>query len=311
MSTDFDVIVAGAGIAGLTAGMVSARQGRKTLVLTGDVLGGHLLSIEKIEAYPGFAEGVAGYELCPLAQAQAIEAGAEVMAAEVAELAPEGNDWRVATNMGDQAARAVILATGTSLKELDIPGEARLRGKGVSHCASCDAPLMRDKVVAVVGGGDSACQEALTLAEAASRVVMLHRGDALSAQSSFRDRVTAHPKIEIRFGAVVREILGGETVAGVRVHDAAGDATDDLEADGVFVYIGLEANTAFLNGAVALDAAGFIVTDGSMRTTQKGVFAVGTVRAGSPGRAVASAGDGTAAAIAADTYLSDGTWRDD
>lgn len=310
MNNGFEVIVAGAGIAGLTAALVSARLGRRTLVLTGDVLGGHLLSIEKIEGYPGFPEGVAGYELCPLTQAQASEAGAEVAAAEVQRIDPEGTDWRVVTNTGDHAARAVILATGTSLKQLDVPGETRLFGKGVSHCASCDAPLLRDRIVAVVGGGDSACQEALTLADAASRVIILHRGDTLSAQSSFRDRVTAHSKIDIRFNAVVQEVLGDDTVSAVRVQDTASGTTDDLEAAGVFIYIGLRPNTVFLNDAIGLDPSGAIATDGSMRTTATGVFAAGTVRAGASGRAVASAGDGTAAAIAADRYLSGGMWRD-
>ena len=311
MTTEYDVIVAGGGIAGLTAGLVSARLGRKTLVLTGDVLGGHLLSIEKIEGYPGHPEGVAGYELCPLTQAQASEAGAEIAAAEVLNIAADGDGWRIATAAGEHAAHAVILATGTSLKELGVPGEERLRGKGVSHCASCDAPLLRDKVVTVIGGGDSACQEALTLAEAASLVIMLHRADSLSAQSSFRDRVEANPKIEIQYGRVVDEVLGDTTVTGVRVRDCDADAASDLEADGVFIYIGLSPNTAFLNGTVALDGSGGISTDGSMRTSRKGIFAAGTVRSDASGRAVSSAGDGTAAAIAADRYLADGVWRDD
>lgn len=200
------------------------------------------------------------------------------------------------------------MATGTALKELGVPGEARLRGKGVSHCASCDAPLLRGSVVAVVGGGDSALQEALTLAEAASKVVILQRGDALSAQATFRDRVTGHPWIDIRYNASVEEILGADGVTGVRFRDTASGATDDLEAAGVFIYIGLQPNMAFLDGRPDLDPSGGISTDGKMRTGLTGVFAAGTVRSASPGRAVAAAGDGTAAAIAADDYLSHGGW---
>jgi thioredoxin reductase (NADPH) len=310
LDTDYDVVIAGGGIAGLTAGAVSARLGRKTLILIGDMLGGNLLSIERIEGYPGFPDGVAGYELCPAAQEQAAEAGAELSMTtlEGIEALPDG--WRVAGAERSYDARAVILATGTALKALGVPGEARLVGKGVSHCASCDAPLLRGRPVAVVGGGDSALQEALTLAEAASKVVILHRGDALSAQATYRERVAAHPGIDVRLNAEVEEILGGDTVTGARVRDTASGATDDFEADGVFIYIGLRPNTAFLDGRLGLDPSGAIPTDGAMRTELPGVFAAGTVRAGAAGRAVASAGDGTAAAIAADAYLSDGAWRD-
>jgi len=173
----------------------------------------------------------------------------------------------------------------------------------VSHCASCDAPLLRGKVAAVIGGGDSAMQEALTLAGSEARVVILHRGKALSGQASFRDRATQHEKIELRFESVVEEILGADGVTGVRLK--GGEA---IEAAGVFVYVGLEPNTAFLDGMLKLDRAGRILTDGEMRTALAGLCAAGTVRAGASGRAVASAGDGTAAALAADRYLADGAW---
>ncbi len=310
MDSDFDVVIAGGGIAGLTAGTVSARLGRKTLVLVGDMLGGNLLSIERIEGYPGFPDGVAGYELCPAAQGQAAEAGAEFAMTALDTLERRGEGWRIETRDGGYTARALIVATGAALKTLNVPGEETLRGKGVSHCASCDAPLMRDRVVAVVGGGDSALQEALTLAEAASRVVILQREDALSAQASYRERVAAHPRIEVRLNTEVQEILGADVVTGVRVRDTASGVADDLEAEGVFVYIGLRPNTAFLDGRAGLDPSGGIPTDGAMRTRLPGVFAAGTVRSGTPGRAVSSAGDGTAAAIAADAYLSDGAWPD-
>ncbi len=310
MSSDFDVVIAGGGIAGLTAGTVSARLGRKTLVLIGDMLGGNLLSIERIEGYPGFSDGVAGYELCPTVQAQAAEAGAEFAMTSLDALKPLSIGWGVSSAGLDYAARSVILATGTTMKELGVPGETRLVGKGVSHCASCDAPLLRDRAVAVVGGGDSALQEALTLAEFASKVVILHRGKGLSAQATFRERVAAHPKIEIRADVAVLEILGDDGVSSVRYRDTASGSTDDLEVAGVFLYIGLRPNTGYLDGQADLDPAGGIPTDGKMRTSLVGVFAAGTVRSNAPGRAVASAGDGTAAAIAADEYLSCGAWRD-
>jgi len=306
---EFDLIVAGGGIAGLTAGLGSARAGLKTLVMTGDVLGGQLLSIERIDGYPGFPEGIPGYDLCPMVQEQASAAGAEIAAVTLAGLQAQNGKWRLATASGDYSARAVVLATGTTLKELGVEGEARLRGHGVSHCATCDAPLLRDRVVGVVGGGDSALQEALTLAEFALRVVIFHRGKALSAQAAYRERVTKHPKIEIRLNTVVEEVLGDSVVTGVRTRDATNDVKADVELSGFFVYIGLKPNTAVANGLLEFDASGRIATDAWMRTKQAGILAAGTVRSGTAGRAVSAAGDGTTAAIAAEQYLENGTWR--
>jgi thioredoxin reductase (NADPH) len=310
MADDFDLVVAGSGIAGLTAALTGARLGLRTLCLTGDVLGGQLLSINKIDGYPGFTEPVAGYDLCPIAQEQAVAAGAEIASTALDGLAAQDGGWRLATGEGEIAARGVVLATGAALKELGIPGEERLRGKGVSHCASCDAPLLRGKPVVVIGGGDSACQEALTLAEAASKVTMLHRGAELSAQRAYRDAVLQLPNIEIRFNHVAEEILGESGVTAVRARDQAANAATEIEAAGAFVFVGLAPVTAYLNGAVTLAADGRIPTDAALRTTLTGVAAAGAVRAGWTGRAAVSAGDGAAAAIAIADYLRSERWRD-
>ena len=306
---EFDLIIAGGGIAGLTSGLGAARAGLKTLVMTGDLLGGQLLSIERIDGYPGFPEGLPGYDLCPMVQEQASAAGAEIEAVTLAGLQAQNGKWRLATGSGDYSARAVVLATGTTLKELGVEGEARLRGKGVSHCATCDAPLLRNRIVGVVGGGDSALQEALTLAEFASRVVIFHRSKALSAQAAYRERVTKHPKIEIRFNTVVEEVLGDSVVTGVRTRDATNGTEADVQLSGFFVYIGLKPNSAVANGLLEFDTSGRIATDAWMRTKQAGILAAGTVRSGTAGRAVSAAGDGTTAAIAAEQYLENGTWR--
>ena len=302
------MVIAGGGIAGLTAGLVSARLGRKTLVLTGDVLGGLLLSIEKIEGFPGFPDGIPGYELCPMTQEQAIAAGTEFATTNLERLERKDGKWRVTTGKGDIVARTVILATGSTLKELCVPGEARLRGKGVSHCASCDAPLLRDRSVAVVGGGDSAMQEALTIAKFASRVTILQHSGTLSAQTVYRDRATKHPKIEIRFNTVVKEILGEDKVTGIRSCDTTNNATTDLDVAAVFVYIGLQPSTAFLKGQMNRDPSEKIPTGSWMQTELPGVYAAGTLRSASPGRAVGSAGEGATAAVAADRYLTESVW---
>lgn len=308
MADDFDIVVAGGGIAGLTAGLTAARLGRSVLILTGGVPGGLLLSIDHIEGVPGFPDGVAGYELCPIAQEQAGAAGAQFSMEQLDAIEQVGGGWTVATGEGDKSARAVILATGASFRQLGVPGEDRLQGHGISTCASCDAPLLRGKVAAVVGGGDSALQEALTLAESLERVIVLHRGEELDAQASYRERVLAIPAIEIRYRTVVEEILGDPSLRSVRVRDLAADAVEELEVAGLFPFVGLRPNTEQLEGRVPLDEEGRVLTDGALRTALPGVFAAGTVRRGAAGRAAAAAGEGVAAAIAADTYLAEGSW---
>ena len=308
MPDEFDVVVAGGGIAGLTAGMFSARLGRTTLVLAGGVPGGLLLNIEQIEGFPGFPAGVPGYELCPMAQEQAAEAGADIRMTELERVESAGDGWRVATGDGDAEARALILATGASLKGLGVPGEERLQGRGVSHCATCDGPLFQDRAIGVVGGGDSALQEALTLAGFASEVVVIQRDAELTAQASYRTRALDHPKIGIRYRTVVEEILGDETVTGVRTRDLATGETGELELGGVFVYVGLQSNTGAVEDRLTLDGEGRIPTDAWMRTERPGMFAAGVLRSGSLCQAASSAGDGATAAKAADRFLSGAPW---
>jgi thioredoxin reductase (NADPH) len=303
---EYDVVITGGGVAGLTAGLTSARAGRKTRVLTGPALGGQLISIERIDGYPGFPDGVPGYDLCPIIQEQAAGAGAEFSAEDATALHDDGERWRVTTGQGDVRARAVVIATGTTLKTLGIPGEERLRGKGVSHCASCDAPRLRGRIVGVVGGGDSALQEALTLAQHVARVIILHRGTAFSAQAAYVQRVLENPKIEVRFGTIVDEAVGNSALTGVRTRSVADGTTGNLELAGLFVYVGLAPATTWLGDVLALDASGRIPVDGEMRSSEVGLFAAGTVRSKSAGRAASAAGDGATAALSVDRYLKDG-----
>ena len=306
MADRYDVAIAGGGIAALTAAVHSARMGRSTLVLGGRAPGGLLLSIERIDGVPGFPEGVAGYELCPMLQEQAADDGAEVRMADLEGLEPIGDGgegWRLRTSDGEAEARAVILATGARLKPLGVDGEERLQGRGVSHCASCDAPLMRDRTVGVVGGGDSALQEALTLAEAVGEVIVLQRGDELTAQAAYRAPALEHPKISVRYGVEVEEVVGEDAVSGVRLRDVASGDTEELELGGLFVYVGLAPNSECVAGAIELDHEGRVPTDTSLQTTLTGVFAAGFVRSGSLVQAAISAGEGAAAAKAAHRHL--------
>ncbi len=308
MADEFDVVVAGAGIAGLTAALTSARRGRSTHVLTGGVPGGLLLSIEKIEGVPGHPDGVSGYELCPLTQEQAAASGASFSMAQLDALEPADGSWRLTTSEGEIAARAVVLATGARLRQLGVPGEERFSGRGVSHCASCDAPLLRGQVVGVVGGGDSALQEALTLAESAAEVIVFHRGERLSAQAWWQERALAHPRVSVRYRTVVEEILGDEKVAGVRTRELDSDTVDDVAVAGVFVYVGLEPCSELVGGLLALDSDGRVPTDAWLRTEARGLLAAGAVRAESNGQAAGAIGDGATAAITAHRYLADGGW---
>ena len=302
-SGEYDLVIVGGGVAGLTAGLTSARAGRKTRVLTGPALGGHLVSIDRIDGYPGFPDGVPGYDLCPIIQEQAVGAGAEFDATEATALHEDEGRWRVTTSQGDVWSRAVVIATGTTLKTLGIPGEEQFRGKGVSHCASCDAPLLRNRIVGVVGGGDSALQEALTLAQHAARVIILHRGTAFSAQPAYVEQVQKNSKIEARFGTIVEEAIGNGGLKSVRTRTVSDGTTSELELSGLFVYVGLKPATTLVDGVLALDASGRIPVDGEMRSTRPGLFAAGTVRSGAAGRAASAAGDGATAALSADRYL--------
>lgn len=304
MAQDYDIIVIGGGIAGLTAGRDAARLGRSTLVLTGNTLGGHLISIETVENWPAQPEGIAGYDLCPIAQEEAGEAGAQFEMVEADALRPDGERWIVSAGGQDYGARAVILATGTQLRKLDVPGEDEFEGRGVSQCASCDAPLLRGKDVVVVGGGDSALQECLALLGPAAKITLITSGDGLTGQAHLQDRVKESPKVVLKPRAEVTEILGTDGVTAVRLSDGS-----EIPCAAVFPFVGMAPNTALVQGVAALDPAGYVEVDAHMRTGAPGLLAVGTVRSGAAFRAAGSAEDGAAAALAASAYVLDGAWR--
>lgn len=302
---EYDVIIVGSGLAGLTAGLFSARQGLSTLIFESNIPGGHLISIEKIEDFPGFPDGVSGYEICPNLQRQASDHGAEFQRAEVVRLEARDQLWSVVTEEETHQAKAVIVATGSSLKHLGVPGEEKLMGRGVSHCASCDGPMCSGQSVGVVGGGDSALQEALTLTNYADKVLLFHQGDSFTAQQTYLQRVLQNDKIAPRYQTVIEEVLGDEVVTGVRVRELKSGETSQVELSGLFIYVGLQPNTALLANLVKLSESGHVPTDSWMKTTRHGLYAVGDIRQDSARQAITSAGDGATAAIAAYRYIKD------
>jgi thioredoxin reductase (NADPH) len=301
--SDYDVIIVGSGLAGLTAGLFAARYGLSTLVLESNIPGGHLISIEKIEDFPGFPDGIAGYDLCPTVQRQAADQGAEFQRAEVENLRPEGPFWSVITDEERHRGKAVIVATGSALKELGVPGEAKLIGRGVSHCASCDGPLYNEKTVGVVGGGDSALQEALTLANYAASVLIFTQEESFDAQFSYVQRALSQPKIEARHRTAIEVVLGDDVVSGVRVRDLESNESLQIDLAGLFVYVGMKPNTAFLKDLLHLSDSGHVPTDGWMRTEREGLYAAGDIRQDSAAQAITCTGDGATAAIAAYRYI--------
>jgi thioredoxin reductase (NADPH) len=300
---EYDVVIIGSGLAGMTAGLFAARCGLSTLVLEANIPGSHLISIERIEDFPGFPDGIAGYELCPNVQRQAADQGAEFQRAEVERLEADDRFWSVVTSEERHRAKAVIVATGSTIKELGVPGEAKLTGKGVSHCASCDGPLYNGQIAGVVGGGDSALQEALTLTNYAERVILFQDAENFSAQHIYQERVLAQPKIEIHYQTIIEEVLGENAVTGARVRQVATGEKSQIDLSALFVYVGLAPNTALLKDTLRLGDKGHVPTDVWMRTERPGVYAVGDIRQDSARQAITSAGEGAVAAIAAHRYI--------
>ena len=305
---EHDVVIIGSGMAGTTAALFSARLGRRTLCLGEGLPGGQLLSISHVEDFPGFPDPVSGFELCPALQGQALDAGAEFASEVVEGVEQRGEGWVIRTDSGEHTAGALIVASGSRPRALDVPGEANLEGRGVSHCASCDGPLHRESAVAVIGGGDAALQETLDLIGHVPTVHLIVRGQEFRGAESYVRRVLASDRVAVRFGTTVTEILGETLVSGVRVHAAADGSEEELEVTAVFPCIGTVGRTAFLGSLLETDDADRLQTDALMRTAVPGILAAGDVRCESVAQAVAVAGDGATAAIVADRYLRDGAW---
>jgi thioredoxin reductase (NADPH) len=299
-----DLIIIGGGPAGMTAAIYAGRAAIEPLVLCGGMPGGQIASTALVENFPGFPKGVDGIDLATGFQEQAQHFGAEILYESAVGVDFSVRPLEVKTREETHLARTVIIATGAFPRRLGIPGEKDFFGKGVSTCATCDGFLYKDKTTVVIGGGDSAIDEGLFLTKFARKVTVVHRRDELRAHQQLQERAFATPNMEFVWDSVAKEIVGDETVTGVRVRNVKTGAEQVLDTDGVFVYIGLIPATKILRDQVDLDDAGYIITDDHQRTNVPGVFAAGDVQNPEFRQCVIAAGSGATAAIEAERYMS-------
>lgn len=301
---NYQVVIVGGGPAGLSAGLYSARARHDTLLLEREIIGGQIINVEKIENYPGFADGIDGYELSRLMQRQAEKYGLEIVTAEATGLElNEGGRKVVKTSEGDVETTAVIFAGAARRIKLGVPGEEEFTGRGVSVCATCDAPLFTDQPVAVAGGGNAALTEALHLAKFASKVAVIHRRDELRAGALLQERAFAEPKIEFLWDTTVDAVEGDVVVQKLRLNNVKTGEKSTLEVAAIFVSIGFVPDTSYLKGLVPMDSAGHIITNTEMETEVPGVFAAGDIRSKLARQIITAAGDGATAAVSAGRFI--------
>jgi thioredoxin reductase (NADPH) len=300
----FDAVVVGGGPSGLTAALYLSRARRSVVVVERNMAGGQMALTDLIENYPGFPDGVGGFELSDRLKAQATKFGAEVREITgVSALQAQDGRHTLATDQGTIHARAVLLAPGRQPRSLGVPGEAELFGRGVSSCGTCDGPLYRGRTLAVVGGGDTAVEEGMFLTKFAAAVHVLHRREELRCTPIAQERAFGNAQMSFVWNARVRRILGDTKVQSIEYEDICSGEVTTLPVDGVFIFVGQVPNTAFLQGAVTLDDEGYIVTNEQLRTSREGVFASGDARANPLKQIAFAVGEGALAAVQMDRYL--------
>ena len=299
----YDVVIIGSGPAGLTAAIYTGRARLETLVIGSATWGGQLMLTSEVENFPGFPDRILGPELMNKMRAQAEKFGAKIIFEDVTSVDFSSRPFKI--NVGDKSfeAKAVIIATGTSAKWMGLPSEARLRGRGVSACATCDASFFRDKKTVVVGGGDRAMYEALALVKYAREVTIVHRRDQLRVSKILQERVFTNKKINFVWNSVVEDILGKDRVEGVKLKNVQTGEVATLPTDAVFVAIGHKPNTDVFKGQIDLDDKGYVIVHGETKTSVEGVFAAGDVQDRRYKQAVTAAGSGCKAALDAEKYL--------
>ncbi len=299
----YDVVIIGSGSAGYTAAIYSCRAGRKTLLLAGSIPGGQLMLTSDVENFPGFPESVVGPELMERMRKQAERFDPEIIYDDASEVDFKSRPFKVTVGKKIYEGKTVIISTGANAKWLGIPSETKFRGHGVSSCATCDGYFFKEKNVVVVGGGDTAMEEATFLANITKKVTVVHRRDKLRASQIMQERSLKNPKISFVWDSVVKEILGDNNVTGVTSKNLKTGKEQLLKTDGVFVAIGYEPNTSIFKGQIDLDPKGYIITHKETETNVPGVFAAGDVRDFRYRQAITAAADGCKAAMDADRFI--------
>jgi thioredoxin reductase (NADPH) len=303
MAKIYDVIIIGSGPSGYTAAIYAARANLSVLMFQGYQVGGQLMLTSEVENYPGFEEGILGPPMMEKFEMQARRFGTEMIPEDVGEVDFSKRPFRVTVDSGEYFARSIIIATGASAKWLGLPSEARLQGRGVSACATCDGFFFRNKDVVVIGGGDTALEEATFLTRYASHVTVVHRRDSLRASKIMQDRAFKNPKISFIWDTAVVEVLGEDAVTGVRLRNVRNGEENVLPTQGLFLAIGHEPNTGLFKGAIAMDEKGYITPVEYTMTNIPGVFAAGDVTDHRYRQAVTAAADGCRAAIDLERWL--------
>ena len=303
----YDIVIIGAGPAGLTAGLYAGRYRLKTIILEKMAVGGQIISSSTIENYPGFPGGVSTTELMEKMEKQAREAGVEFESAQVAAVesssAGQARIFTVKSPEKDFSAKSLIIATGAYWKRLGIPGEEKFVGRGVSFCATCDAPFFRDKEVVVIGGGDKAVEEAIFLASYAAKVTIIHRRNQLRAAQIIQEKAKSNPRISFVLDSVVEAVHGENKVGSIKIRNLVTSETSFINCQGVFVFIGILPSTEFIKSHLETDEFGFIITDSKMKTSRDGVFACGDCRQKNLYQVITACGEGAQAAFTAHNYL--------
>jgi len=299
------VIIIGSGPAGLTAAIYAARANLNPLMFEGSQAGGQLMLTTEVENFPGFPDGILGPDLMDQMRKQAERFDTRIETVDVTRVDFSSRPFKVWVGADEHHAEAVIISTGASARWLDLPGEERLRGRGVSACATCDGFFFRDREIVVVGGGDSAMEEAMFLTKFASKVTIIHRRDQFRASAIMARRALEHPKIEVVWDTVVEEMYGGDELTGIRMRNVKTDMVSEMATDGLFVAIGHTPNTEIFQGQLDMDEVGYLILrgDGSTATSVDGVFAAGDVADSIYRQAVTAAGTGCQAAIDVERWL--------
>lgn len=298
----YDIIIVGGGPAGLTAGLYAARAGLKTLLIETFSVPVQAVVTDRIENYPGFPDGIGGFELIEKFKNQAKKFGLEFVVGNVVKI-EKNTEWHVVIEENIYNSLSIIVATGASPQKLNVPGEDKFKGKGVSYCAVCDGALYKGKDIVAIGGGDTAVEEALFLTKFCRKVTLIHRRDRLRAVKILQERVLSNKKTEFVWDSVVSEILGSQKIEAVRIKNIKTQEEKNLSCDGVFIFVGLIPNTSFLKGIIELNEKEYIVVDENMKTSKEGIFACGDCRKKLLRQVVTACGDGAMAAFSARQYI--------